>query len=454
MSTVKAVIYNVSPGYSLEETIDGIKTGTTVEVFLDNLYPADTGQTHTLIAFAGGSELGAADVISENDTLVVVSANGNNTTKYILGTSAEGLSGDATLTSDIYEVSENAEAGTGGVAGIPYGTTVKDVRSRVSTHEGAILTIVDENDLYIPFKRLNYFNEYVDVAADYSVYFEVIAENTIDQILYQLQPEVGEDTAFITSYIYDVVQDQGAMLIRYVPIGTTMSTFMSNITVSPGASVEVFDKVGFERTSGTIAQDDRVIAISPSGEVQTVYYLSLVTGDLIQTVPSLAFVTSNVYIIDQVDFVIDSVVEQTTIANFLANVTPATDAVVVILDSDGNVKTSGELAQDDQVQVTSANGDLSVVYMFGTFKTLIGAASLLSEQIKLYPNPTSSNIEIEGLVPGTRIQVYNTLGVKVRDMYSQGQHKMIAFDGAAKGLYFIVISNNDVPVANYKVIKQ
>ncbi|MFC2091119.1 T9SS type A sorting domain-containing protein, partial [Bacteroidota bacterium] len=527
ISTVKAIIYKVSKGYSDSETLEGVKTGATVTEMISNLYKADPGQTLTVER--AGNALNDGDAIAEGDVLVVVSTNGENTTKYTISVSEAGLSDDATLSSSVYTVEEDVTAGTGGVADMAFGTALTEVLDNVSAHEGAVISVLGADGLNIPFKRLNYFNEYVTSTAGYDTYFEVIAENTVDKILYQLQPAVDGDTAFITSSLYDVTDEQ---IIRYIPLGTSYVVFMSNIIASPGATAQVFDKFGYERTSGNLAQDDKVVATSPTGDVQTVYYLSLLDEEMNQTVPSLAFITSNVYWVDQVAFMIDMVGTGTTVDAFKANIDPATDALVQIFDADGNERSSGVLANTDLVKVTSANGSLTVSYAFGTFIPIItsdvyaidqstlvitgvieqttivqlldsivassGAVikvvdaggvekasgelaqddkvqvssgdkiveytfatfdpyvgiDALNAGIKLYPNPTSSSIYIDGLNPGDRIQVYNVTGKLVRDVYSDNMQNTISLDGEADGLYLFVISKESVPVIHYKVIKE
>jgi hypothetical protein len=104
MSTVTALLYKVSKGFSYNESIEGILTGTTTSEFLANIYKADEGQALTVKATADGSELGMDAVLSLNDTLVVLSADSTNTTKYVLNVSEDGLSSNAVITSDKYTV--------------------------------------------------------------------------------------------------------------------------------------------------------------------------------------------------------------------------------------------------------------------------------------------------------------------------------------------------------------
>ena len=103
--------------------------------------------------------------------------------------------------------------------------------------------------------------------------------------------------------------------------------------------------------------------------------------------------------------------------------------------------------------VTSGDGSLFVVYTFGTFKEDVGIQHLLSGTIKLYPNPTRGSLEISGLETGSRIQVFNMLGSKMMELESLDKNQEISLAGKPDGLYYIVISMDNLPIGNYKVIK-
>jgi len=126
-STVSSMVYKVSDGYSMEEEIRGMKTGTTtVGVFLSNIIKADEGQTLTVKSGADGLGLSDAAVLSDQDILLVMSADSANFTQYTLGVSEQGLNPDAVLTSAMYDIAIESNpvgaAGIGSVSGFEYGT--------------------------------------------------------------------------------------------------------------------------------------------------------------------------------------------------------------------------------------------------------------------------------------------------------------------------------------------
>ena len=82
------------------------------------------------------------------------------------------------------------------------------------------------------------------------IFFEVVAENGVTKIVYQLTPNALESDAFVTSSVFEV--DQEASLINLVPDGIAASGLMDNLVPAPGATMQLFDKLGYERMFGTV----------------------------------------------------------------------------------------------------------------------------------------------------------------------------------------------------------
>jgi hypothetical protein len=83
----------------MQEEIRGVKSNTSVQEFFSNLIKSDEGQSLSVVSGSDGSVLSMDSFLSMNDTLVVLSADSINTTKYILEVTEEGLSSNAILTS-------------------------------------------------------------------------------------------------------------------------------------------------------------------------------------------------------------------------------------------------------------------------------------------------------------------------------------------------------------------
>ncbi len=336
------------------------------------------------------------------------------------------------------------------ISGFEYGTQINTLLSNIIVPNGASLTVIDGEGAYVPLTMLNFDTSYVSVTVNHNTYFEVVAEDGVTSILYQLQPQASESSAFLTSDVYTV--DQRDMLIEYVPRGTSVDAFLSNVVPSVGASIKIIDKSGLERTDGQIYQDDKVVVTSPNGEVQSAYYLSMLRTEYIQSTTYLAYVTSNVYNVDQVNMTIEGgLTGSTDLSTFYSRITPSMGATAIIVGADGTEKNSGTLSAGDMVKVTSADGLVEVMY-----DIQISTSAKLNNKlnIQLYPNPTSGDVNISGVKAGERIRVYNSMGANVSDVKVQSNLETISLDSHPAGMYMIVISEQNQTIGKYKVLKR
>ena len=262
ISTVSSIVYKVSDGYSMNEEIRGVRTGQTVADLFSNVVKANENQVLKVKGTGSGNELAMDALLSMNDTLVVMSADSTNTTKYILDVTEAGLNSDAVLKSTKYNIeitqqpsaviedNNAAEMGKATISGFEYGTQINTLLANITVPSGASLTVIDGEGAYVPLTMLNFDTSYVSVTVNHNTYFEVVAEDGITSILYQLQPQASESSAFLTSDVYSV--DQRDLLIEYIPRGTSVNAFLSNVVPSVGASIKIVDKSGLERVDGQI----------------------------------------------------------------------------------------------------------------------------------------------------------------------------------------------------------
>jgi hypothetical protein len=262
-------------------------------------------------------------------------------------------------------------------------------------------------------------------------------------------PNGDETDAYVTSSVFEV--DQDALLIGLIPDGTTASAFLDNLTPATGASMVLLDKLGYERTVGDVVQDDRLVVTAADGVTTKTYYLSL----LEELANYLAYVVSDVYLVDQEDLTISgaSVTGDVSVADFTSNLTPAEGATMEVQDMSGSGKADVDmLADDDMLQVTAGNGVNVVTYTIMLDHTGIGETSELG--VRIYPNPSTGQLYIEGAEPGNQIRIYNTVGVALRDLTVISGLEAISLEDQPNGMYFITISDGENVVGHYKVIKQ
>jgi hypothetical protein len=394
-----------------------------------------------------------------NDVLVVLSADSINTTQYILEVSENGLNSNAVLTSVIYDIkitsqpkSANQEdnSGAGIITGFEYGTQLRTILNNVTVPQGASLSIVDGSGAYVALTKLNFDTTYVNVTVNSDTYFDVVAEDGLTQIIYQLQPRSSQNDAFILSDLYVVSQSEN--LVNFVPRGTNVHTFLKNIVPSLGASVKVVDKMGYERTEGSLIEDDKIVVTSPNGLVTRVYHLSMLRTQYIFDSYYLAYVLSNVYAVDQVDYTITGPTATTLLSDFYARITASMGATAVVVDAGGNEKTSGDLDDGDMLRVTSADGKIVVMYELKLDLTSVDLTGV--SQIEIYPNPTSGNLNIRGAEQGTRIQVFNSLGSMVFETRVNSSFESISLTDQPSGIYMITVSQENKLLGRFKAVKQ
>ena len=444
-STVTSTTYKVSPGYTQAETIKGLTTGTTVTGFYGNIMKADAQQTLKVKSAATGLDLADASVISKGDKLVVVSADTKNSSTYILDVTATGLSSNALLTSAKYTI--NTTGATGTISGIPQRTLLKTVFAGVVVPPNATLTITDASDAYVSLSKINYDSTYVNVIATDNIYFEVIAENGTTRILYQLVPTSNPSDAYVTSDLYSV--DQFASLIQFVPGGTTTTSLLSNVTPAKGATLAIYDKTGFVRETGNVYRDDKLVVTSADGTSKKAYFLSMLNF-YVNTY--LAYVISDAYTINQIAHSITGPKTSTTLGEFYAKLYPSFGATLSVLDKNGNVSNLADLSLDDKLVVTAADGKTKAVYDIKVDITQVVDPNAVT--IKMYPNPTTNRVIIQGLAKGNRVQVVNVAGITLRDVIVDNSTEYVSLSAQPAGIYIFMVSSADQYINIQKIVKK
>jgi len=443
-STVSSLFYKVSFGYSMEEEIRGLVDGVTVTDFVANIIKADEGQT--LVVLHDGAEIAPDAAIVDGDSLLVTSANGDNQSKYFLEVTAEGLSDDAVLTSSTYTIDVTGETGT--VSDFDYGTLLRDVVDGVTLPAGASMDVIDGEGKYVSMQMLNFDTTYVDVMASSNVYFYVVAEDGLTNITYQLMPNTEPTDAMVFSSVYSV--DQEIQVISLVPGGTTVPVFYSNLVPSTGATIQVQNKIGQNRDKGYLYLDDELVVTASDGTTTRTYKLAM----LERTIDYLAYVTSNVYLVDQDLLTIDGgtdLNEASLVSDVLANLVAAEGASMVVVDGDMTEKAGTDDMDDgDMLVVTAGNGVTTTTYTFAVDPS--SANDLRFEGISVYPNPSRGVVNISGLESGTRLQVYNAVGARVIDKVTHNSLETLSLEGRDKGIYIMILSDDEGVIGNYKLV--
>lgn len=446
ISTVASGSYTVSDGYSMNETIgSGVQEGITVDEFLQNIIKADEGQELTFTH--DGAEISGADLLSNGDLLTVVSQNKENTTQYTIEVTAEGLSSDALLTSTTYTITVDGATGT--IGGFEPGTLLRTVYDGCTAPANASLYGMYKADgSYASFTQMKYDSTYADVVASNDIYFEVIAQDGVTKIDYQLMPNSLASDAYVVSDVYNI--DQDAALISLLYNGTNVSTFFSNLILAPGATMELQNKMGQIRDFGTIYEDDKLVVTAADGTTQKVYSLELWSTFAARYD---ALMTSDVFIVNQQTFIVTGVYQGTSIDAFLDSVNFSMGASYEILDKNGDAKASTNIEDGDLVVVTSENGEAVRTYSIVVIP-VDDVSWIGNGNIKAYPNPTTGMIKIDGVDAGNVIRIYNMAGINVHTVVVGSMIETLSLKSQPNGLYMITVSDYSQQIARFKVIKK
>jgi hypothetical protein len=308
--------------------------------------------------------------------------------------------------------------------------------------------MVDQNDAYKTIVILNFDTAYVNTQATPDCYFELIAENGMNKVLYQLMPIYTPSDAYVTSDVYSV--DQSASGIYYVLPGTSVASLFRNVTPAPGATMKLLDKAGLVRSSGIIYKDDRLVVTSKDGTTTKSY--SFLESNFGGGGPYVAFVISDVYQIDQIHHTISGVPEGISFTGFRSKLYPGFGTTLKIIDANGNESALATIVTGDRLLVTSADGTQITTYSI-TFTTGIDPVDVASA-IKIFPNPTNGKVAVHRLEKGNRLRVLNPAGIAVHDVISDSSTEIISLDDQPAGMYIFVVSTGTQLIKIQKITKK
>ncbi len=432
-STVLSRLYKVSAGYQSPQTITGVITGTTAADFMTNIIKKNPDQTLEVL------HRGGTDAVVSGDTLKVTSKDATNVTNYLLTVADVGLSDNATLVArDGSGLTVGISGNAGTVSGVGFGITLEELLSDLIKPANSTLKVIDESGNLVSMKYTTAENSYMKVKASDNISLEVISENSENTITYELVfAGFTDNTAYLYSNVYDV--DQDLQLVSLLPIGIKAPVMLSNIMVNKGATVALVDKVGSERTAGDVAVDDNIIVTSPDGSVTKVYWLSFM-GERQGTD---AYVTSDVLVVNQFEMTVSGIPRNTSLNIFLGLVNPAPFATLNVYNAEGTLVTSGNIGEGFTLKVTSGDNTKTVEY---DLSLLVTVPNTEIELVKIYPNPATDQITIEGLRENCIVTITSILGNKVKVLDNKNiRNAMISVEDLPAGIYLITIT-----AENYK----
>jgi hypothetical protein len=446
-STVSSLEYIVDEGYESPLNIVGVNTNTTVSELLLKIIKAHPEQSLTVKSHVSGMKLEPDEFVSDLDSLIVISADTTNTTKYLLSVQEGGLDNNAVLSPiDGSGYTVTISGNTGIISGIEFETSLSSVLSKIIKPATATINIVDFENVPVSLFKFNSDTIKVNTKASHLIYFEVVAQDNITMIKYQLQINTDEAEALLFSDMYSI--DQPTRMVSGIPSSTRVGTLYKYLKATQGATMKLYDKSGNERLAGNVAYDDKVEVISQNGTNRKMYYLRFQA----EPAGTDAYVLSSVLTIDQLNHVINNVNQTLTTVELLGLLTPAPGATHIIVDAQGNEVNSGLVTSDYKVKVTSQTGTVIVNYSLQLITS--NENKHILEGLNVYPNPTKGEIYIAGLRENCEIKVMNSMGITVKILKStEVIGGRISLEDQPLGLYFISISLKGYESHILKVVK-
>jgi hypothetical protein len=87
------------------------------------------------------------------------------------------------------------------------------------------------------------------------------------------------------------------------------------------------------------------------------------------------------------------------------------------------------------------------------YSSVVSINMELTKKIRMYPNPANRNIVVEGVFPGSTIEIFTTMGNPMLSIKLKVESEMINVENIPSGVYFVKISNEvDVLVKKINIV--
>jgi hypothetical protein len=259
--------------------------------FIGNVLKPDP--TMTIVVKTGTTEKGANDIIAAGDKVTSTSADGKNFVTYAIQPLGV-LDNNVTLTSTEYTVN----VADSKISNIPFGTSLKELLSKVTAPTLAKVAIVGgiDKDVVIPFEVYSNdtladgSNYKVDVKADGAYMIEVLAQNGVTVKHYALE-FAASALPVLYSDVFPIEQD--VKIIRQV-YQMSVAQFAKMVKATPGATITIKSIDGTTREQGIIRFDDKVVV--SLGETSVSYLLHFAADENFNSIkPANGLSVTSVY---------------------------------------------------------------------------------------------------------------------------------------------------------------
>ncbi len=398
---------------------------------------------------ASGTEKDLTDPVAGGDVLVVVSADGVNTSKYTLVNTP--LDTDAVLTTEDTEltISHSGEVGT--ITGVVYGSLLKDLVAAVNVPALAVMNVINADGELVPMQMMNYDSVKVETIVGDGIYFEVVAQDLVTIITYKLEAAALSSDAFVISSLYEVSEED--VEISGLADGTTTGLLFNNIEVVKGADAKVLSKLGHVRMDGYVSYDDVLKVVSEDGTNTKVYFLTFLNelNPDANNAPEIELAFSDTTFADPGTIMLMATATDDGLpppANLtsLWEVSSGSAANVVIenadqLSSNVTFNEKGRYTLTLSVSDGALTSQADVTVLVGT----VGIDQALVPAMLVYPNPASDKLTLElSNMPGKSsfVSIFSITGSAVYNAKLSSAKMEIDLSYFEAGLYLIKVESN------------
>lgn len=266
----------------------------------------------------------------------------------------------STITSTVYKYS-GAYSNHETLWGVKTGTTVNDfIANLIKADPNQALTLISyAKDTVMAGTDVLLTNDTLVVRSADTL-------NTTKYILTVTDQGLSND-AVLTSQTLTINVTGNTGTIGGFDYGTTLKDVMDAITVPTGADYTIYDASGAYVPYMTLTPDTNYVQTQVSDQI----FVSVVAEDgvtkiVYQLKPNAsnsdAFVTSDVYKVDQDNAIIELIPQGTTVYGLFRYLTPAPGATFILVDKFGFERTIGNVVKDDKLVVTAADGTTTKTY--------------------------------------------------------------------------------------------
>jgi hypothetical protein len=280
----------------------------------------------------------------------------------------------STVGSTVYKVS-NGYATPQQIKGMVTGTLVDDFKANLilaDTIQTLTVKSASTGNVLAGTAALTNGDTLVVVSGEFTEWAEIGGKDTV-----VTKTNTTKYNAVLTSTVYTITIDGSTGTVSGMPYGTLLKDVVENVVVPEFATMTVVDGNDEWVQLKKLNFDTLYVDV----QVTDAYFLECLAEDgvtkiLYQIVPTAvssdAFVTSDVFMVNQALALIDYIPQGTTVQGFLANLIPVTGATLKVLDKNDHERSIGELYKDDKLVVTSEDGTTVKVYYLSMLPAWVG----------------------------------------------------------------------------------